>query len=302
MRAKWEGFLQIYSICTRLDQIDDPHLHSVRNFPQEMKKCLLELGITKNEDDTCPATSAVRSKLREAEFSSWCSLSLKGAGVSMFADYTKGNRWVTNKSGLSSSQWTTALQMSCNCVSVRALPGRSSGTDSCRHCRDKRESLPHVLGFCSRGERLRTERHNRIVRLLKEEFQTIGYTVYEEMSCHSATGSLRRCDLVLIDKKVGKGWILDPTIRFEVQNPEMVNREKQEIYQPCIDSLKLQLNLTSCDFKVYGLMFGSRGTIPKFTLDILEGFRIRGIVLQEIITSIIRDSCSIINHHIYSHI
>lgn len=103
--------------------------------------------------------------------------------------------------------------MSCNSVLLRGVPGRSQNTFLCRQngCGEI-ETLPHVLGFCSKGQLLRITRHNKIRVLLAEEFRkNNNYEVYEETHCISVLDSSRRTDIIVIDRKNNSGLIIDQT-------------------------------------------------------------------------------------------
>src|SRR5436190_1909397 len=125
--------------------------------------------------------------------------------------------------------------MTCNVVSVRTVPGRGPNTNRCRHCNEF-ESLAHVLGSCKQGEMLRIKRHNDVRQMLAQELKKNKLEVYEELHCVSETGSTRRIDILAISRSENKGWIIDPTIRFEnnITQPEDVDKEKKEIYEPTI--------------------------------------------------------------------
>ncbi|KAJ4448903.1 hypothetical protein ANN_00295 [Periplaneta americana] len=131
---------------------------------------------------------------------------------------------IVTPQGLSSSQWTQAIKMNCDTISVRTLPGRTLDSARCRRC-DEQETLPHVLGFCHLGELLRINRHNTVRSLIAVSIRKKAcYEVYEEVDCVSSDGSTRRAEIIVIDRQKDKGVILDPTIRFEMheQQPQEV--------------------------------------------------------------------------------
>ncbi|KAJ4434248.1 hypothetical protein ANN_22798 [Periplaneta americana] len=153
-----------------------------------------------------------------------------------------------------------------------------------------------------RGELLRIDRHNTVRSIIANRLREHGeYEVYEEVQCLSTEGSTRRADIIIIDRDKKKtGLILDPTVRFEINEdqPKQVHEEKRAIYLPCCDDLSHKYNIQ--DWNVIGLMFGARGTIPKFTLEILRKLKVPDKTLQTIASAILKSSLNIINHHLYS--
>ena len=137
---------------------------------------------------------------------------------------------------ISSSEWTTAIKLSSNTAAVRSVPGRSTNTIKVRFpdCNEV-ETLGHVLGFCPKGELLRT-RHHRVRSTIASSLRDTGMKVYEEVHCLADDGSTRRVDILAIDKQEKKAVILDPTVGFEqgIQQAMVVDEEKQAIYLPCI--------------------------------------------------------------------
>ncbi|KAJ4426549.1 hypothetical protein ANN_27363 [Periplaneta americana] len=99
------------------------------------------------------------------------------------------------------------------------------------------ETLAHVLGSCQHGELLRNSRHHNIRKLIAQALRNKSFKVHEEVHCvASEGGGIRRADIVALDKTNSKGFILDPTVRFEMSQtqPSEVNKEKQQIYEPTI--------------------------------------------------------------------
>ncbi|KAJ4425966.1 hypothetical protein ANN_27592 [Periplaneta americana] len=62
------------------------------------------------------------------------------------------------------------------------------------------------------------------------------WEVYEEVHWLAENGSMRRADIIAIDRRNQRSLILDPTVRFEKdeQQANNVNDEKKTIYNPCI--------------------------------------------------------------------
>ena len=211
IKCTWEAYLQHINICNTLRLSSDPLIHRTRNFETEIQESLHHLSLTPTAQ---PNVRKLRKSLRDEQYSKWKNLPHHGRGVSHFSEWSKANTWISTKKGLSSSQWTNALKMNCNLIPVRSIPGRSRDSH-CRHCNEF-ETLPHVLGFCPRGELLRNNRHHKVRSCIAKLLRQSGnYEVYEEVPCISSSGSTRRADIVAIHKKLKLGYILDPTIRFE---------------------------------------------------------------------------------------
>ncbi|KAJ4449711.1 hypothetical protein ANN_01115 [Periplaneta americana] len=80
-------------------------------------------------------------------------------------------------------------------IGLRENPEKTST----RNC-EEQETLTHVLGFCRKGELLRTGRHNKIHSMIANEIRRADkHEVYEEIGCLSADGSTRRADILVTD-------------------------------------------------------------------------------------------------------
>ena len=215
MRASWEANIQHINICDTLLKVEDQHLHFVRDFAIEKASALSQLNVA-TADATNWSGRRIRNHLRNEAFQSWTKHTLRGKGVTLYSDLPKANSWVSNKKGLSSSEWTNALKMSCNISAVRAIPGRSFNTTRCRFpdCNET-ETLGHVLGSCPKGELLINARHHKVRSTLALSLKSSGWETHEEVHCNSTDGSFRRADIIAINRRSEKAFILDPTVRFE---------------------------------------------------------------------------------------
>lgn len=245
-------------------------------------------------------SETLRKELRQREYIDWQRLRSKGKGVELFQDCPKINRLLYEKHSITTSEWINYFKMVGNVAAVRNTPGRSSGTNRCRivSCNEI-ETLPHVLGFCQQGELLRHQRHNKIVKILGIALRKKKWTAIEEFCCLSSDGSTRRVDLLVYNEITRNGYILDPTVRFEIdQNQaEEVDKEKKSIYEPCIPDLQAKCKLKNIE--VIGLLVGARGTIPKFFLNFCHSFKIEKSVIEEIAIEALRGSSRILANHLY---
>ncbi|KAJ4445780.1 hypothetical protein ANN_12465 [Periplaneta americana] len=175
----------------------------------------------------------------------------------------------------------------------------SDDHDSEKYCNEI-ETLAHVLGSCQHGELLRNSRHHNIRKLIAQALRNKSFEVHEEVHCvASEGGGIRRADIVALDKTNSKGFILDPTVRFEMSQtqPSEVNKEKQQIYEPTIPYFREKYQMEGT-WEVHGLMIGARGTIPRSTVNTIKTFGIHDII-PKIITSTIKGSVAILKNHLY---
>ena len=145
---------------------------------------------------------------------------------------------------------------------MRSLPGRSTQNNLCRHpeCEEV-ETLGHLLGFCPEGELQRTT-HHKIRSYIATHLRKRHWEVYEEVHCVAEDGSIRRADIVALNRQQQKAMILDPTVRFELDGQQAikVNEEKRTIYSPCIPHFSERYNIPVAAWEVKVLLFGAHGT------------------------------------------
>ncbi|KAJ4428783.1 hypothetical protein ANN_25776 [Periplaneta americana] len=251
MKASWEAYVQHINICNTVLRVDDCHLHIIRDLVSEKVSALLKLNIT-TIDAINWSGRKIRKHLRNDAFQTWTNHTLRGKGVIVYSDLPKANSWVSNRKGLSSSEWTNALKMSSNIWAVRAIPGRTLSTTRCRHpdCSEL-ETLGHVLGQCPKGELLINARHHRVRHALTTSLKTLNWEIHEEVHCVSSDGS---------NGRLKRALVLNPTIRFErnLNQATEVDIEKKSIYEPCLPYLSQKYNVPLKQWPVIGLLFGSR--------------------------------------------
>lgn len=296
LRVSWEAYLQQLNINNSLEYSCDTHVNVIRDFRNIENRCLNELKLDQSMKNL--NVRQIRQHLKENEYNEWCSYPHKGKGVELFSEVPSANAWIIKKQGLSSSEWRDMIKMTAMVAPVRALPGRSTGTSHCRHCSEF-ESLPHVLGRCPQGEILRIKRHNIIRSLLAAALRNKGLEVYEEVHCLADQDSVRRIDIIAINRKKSVAEIIDPTIRFEQSKaqPMDVDKEKKEIYESTIPYFRNKYNVQS--ITVTGLLLGSRGTVPKFFVTWKGKYKLGKDIQDEIVQNIIKYSVAILKNHLY---
>jgi hypothetical protein len=140
---------------------------------------------------------------------------------------------------------------------------------------------------------------DRVEKLIGEALKKTGLEVDYEVHCLAESGSTRRSDMVVIDRAHGKGYIFDPTIRFEasLEQPLEVDSEKKRIYEPTIPFFRERTGIG--EWEVVGLLFGARGTITQFFEDFRKRFRLPPELTKEISVSVLKDSVSILHNHLF---
>ena len=302
LNAQWEASIQHFNICNSLISINDAHLHKLRHLSREREHALNKLHIPLEALPPNTKGRHIREILRTRSFQSWCQLPHKGKGVMIYGECPKFNSWISRKKNLSSSEFINAVKMSCNVTAVRSVPGRTYNTTRFRHpgCNET-ETLGHVLRFCKKSELLRNNRHHKTRSAIASVLQRLGWEVHEEIHCISTEDSNRRADIIAINRTTLCGLVLDPTTRFErdTEQARDVDLEKKTIYEPCVPFLSEKYNIPPEKWTVQGLLFGSRGSLPKFTYTILHNLGLTKYVLQEILVQILKDSVHILQYHLY---
>ena len=170
----------------------------------------------------------------------------------------------------------------------------------CRHCHNEIETLAHVLGSCQHGETLRIARHHKVRSSLAQALRETGFTVHEEVHGLSDNGSTRRIDIIAY-KDNSLGYIIDPTVRFEssAKQPEEVDQEKKNIYEPTIPFYKMVYNLQHIE--VIGLLVGarSRPTILGKFGNFCETFHLPKSLANDIALTTLKSSINILRIHLH---
>lgn len=298
----WETFIQQFNKFIILEKSKCAYIEQY--FENKKDFCLKKLNFCDEVDladikVSKKPSSLIRSKLREKEFNSWCALTQKGKGVILYESVKHANGWIYNKRGLSNSEWIDCLKMTCNVSAVRAVPGRSmNNTIHCRHCNEF-ESLAHVLGYCGFGETARIKRHNEVRTMIANSLRSSGLEVHEEIIGISGKDSLRRIDMIAIDRIKNTAFIIDPTIRFEQNSdqPNLVHEEKRKIYEPTIPFYKSKFKVDN--ISVIGLLFGSRGTLTQNYIHFRKKFKLPKSLDYDIVLKILKSSVYILRHHLF---
>lgn len=270
-----------------------------RDLKAEEEKCIHRLGLRVDEKDL--TANKIRGRLRSRELDTWGGGN-RGKGVHLFGQKPKISKMLTPKGGLTNAEFTETIKLLTNTVAARAIPGRSRDGTGCRRCRGPEnyhhETVPHILGSCPYGSLLRNERHNAIRSLIANALREKGREVYEEIQCVAEGGSIRRIDIIIVDRQNSAAIILDPTVRYEdsIEQPMEVDREKKDIYEATIPFFK---NLYGVEtIEVVGLLVGARGTITNFFEEWMSKLGI-GDICVAIAQIALRRSIHILRNHLY---
>ena len=299
VRCEWEAPLQHYSIATKLATVSDPLLHEVFDCETEMSLCKAQLGV---EGDT---TRRLRAALREGEFERWSGLSYQGEGIRHFRTYTKGNRFIYEKSALTTSEWTAAIKLSTGYANLVGVPGvrtvGGEGANLCRRCHTEPEKPCHVLGSCPYGALLRNQRHHKLKNRLADLLREKGFQCTVEAHCVDGLGSNRFIDILAVKPGSHTAFIVDPTVRYESNHDVAaeVQADKEGTYLSCIPDLRRKYRqIGNKTVEVVGLWMGARGTISSQFLAFFDRVGLDRKHLPELAVTVLADSVGMIHHHI----
>lgn len=177
MRAKWEAHLQHINISHALQKDGSQLVLLVRNSEEEITDCIgklatpeekIALKFGENGRRINPTRNCVTRRER-VNFQRWPEMS-RGEGVVLYRECTTANKWIYNRAGLFSFEWTNCLMIRINGAALRVHKGRSKDSPGCTApaC-SKRETFAHVLGKCLKSELLVNARHHRIRSMVAED-------------------------------------------------------------------------------------------------------------------------------------
>ena len=289
--------IQHFAIAGKLERVVDDLFQEIFEPEREKAECREALGV--DGDDHRQLRQAVRERYRQA----WAEMDYAGVGVKHFSNYPNANRFISDKKGLSGSEWVAAIKISHNYANLAGVPGNSqSSSRRCRRCASETETTAHVLGACEFGLNRRNARHHKVKHALAELLRAAGLQTFDEAPCRDRLGSTRRVDILAVDVQRKKAYVIDPTVRFETNADvdAIVREEKSSIYESCIPDLKLRYGHEDFEYEVIGIWFGARGAIGESVLKLFDRFGLPKCKISEIAVGVIADSVKLIHHHIYA--
>ena len=145
--------------------------------------------------------------------------------------------------------------------------------------------------------------HHNTKHQLRQLLEKKGYHCYEEVFAVDSEGSQHFSDIFAFHNDDPRALIVDPTIRYETNDLDKasnVEYEKHQIYSKCVEYYEKYFPICgNKEYKVYGLLFGSRGTPSTSVINFFRTFQLDLKDLNDICLDILINSIHIINHHIY---
>jgi len=195
----------------------------------------------------------------------------QGQGADDFASEPISNAWLSRGDLLRSSRLIDAIKLRTNTYPTRVAMKRAHDNidPTCRACGEKDETLGHILGQCTHIKTKRIKRHNEIVELIKERLTGSNRIMVEPVIEHK--GERFKPDLVILNEE--GVLVLDVTVRYENKDfLALAAKEKVDKYNPIASKLKRDLKTKSA--RVVPIVIGSRGAIPKGTVQELKKLKI----------------------------
>lgn len=209
-----------------------------------------------------------KQDFKNAEFRRWTSQLAHGQGVSWFRNNPLGNHWLLNTTALKPGQFIDALKLRTNTFGTRTAINRAARNNItiCRRCNLKPETLGHVIGECTAGQRARIERHNWIVGRIEEDCKRRGLVVAREQQ-FIVDGERLKPDLVI--KSQDRTFVADVTLPYENGlSLSAAALSKATKYQPLLPSVQMEFGTTSGE--VIPVVIGARGALPQATVTALK--------------------------------
>ncbi|KXZ75867.1 hypothetical protein TcasGA2_TC034495 [Tribolium castaneum] len=212
---------------------------------------------------------------KKEELARWASLTSQGKSVKSFAGSRTANAWLINKKLLKPSIFISALRLRGNVAGDRVALNRAipQANLMCRRCGSQRETLGHILGICTSTKALRISRHDEIKNLIVDEAakkdDEVAVTL-EPTIRHPVRGNLKP-DLVVQNRE--GVYVVDVTVRHEDGNLLAQGRQdKLDKYEVLLPILQERLGAPTGE--VLPIVVGTRGAMPKETVEALKKLRI----------------------------
>lgn len=262
--------------AVKASQSEDPVVRAVfqtEKIQNKMEEYTAALGaewpLTLRELDK------IKADTKNGYIEEWASKGTQGKGVRDFSEPVS-NMWISQKGMLQHSRIADAIKMRTNTYPTRVTLKNSMFRNvptydiSCRKCKEKPETLGHILGECIHTKPKRISRHDEIKDLLCDRLSKDN-CVLREQSFWTGEETLRP-DLV-VKLNDGKARVIDVTVRFESGDSlKEAAQEKIDKYKRLEQVIKEELQVTKVE--VIPIVVGVRGAIPKSTHTELKKLRI----------------------------
>ena len=180
-----------------------------------------------------------RPNWRKSFLQNWQHLDLQGVWVSCYAKDSCSQAWKRNLGKMKEQEYLKALQLQANvypCMEVLAR-GRPDRSAACRRCKNKSESLAHIVGQCPKVKKMRIARHNKLANFFASEVPKSKFHIIQEPSFNSQ-GRVLRPDMIVYNDD--KAVVLDFSIRFETRGDALsaAYSEKVRKYEVLSDEVR----------------------------------------------------------------
>lgn len=142
------------------------------------------------------------------------------------------SRFVTNGLKLSGKEFVSAIRVRCNNLPTLSRQSRGRQVErgrNCPACRNRPETLNHLVQVCSRTDGMRTKRHNTLVSFVTRRLRKNGLAVLSEPHIPVKRTHCKP-DIVAYDPKKKKAYIWDPSITSDQFDMDASNKVKIEKY------------------------------------------------------------------------
>jgi hypothetical protein len=146
---------------------------------------------------------------------------------------------------------------------------------NCRKCHIQTETLGHIIGQCTSTKQERIGRHDTIKDYLIKRMAEIDKEAFltREPTLSSPDGEILKPDLVVKNRE--GVFVVDVTVRHE-DGGNLLNgwHSKIQKYNPLIPQLMERYDMEKGE--VLPIVIGTRGALPKSTIEGLEKLQIKG--------------------------
>ena len=151
-------------------------------------------------------------------------------GLEGVAEDPASRTWLGNvPRGWTGRDFVRAVQSRTNNLPCLGIPSNPAEQRRCRGCRQRQETLSHILQRCGVVDGARRQRHNEIVGKLSRHCRYKGWTVEEEPHVRHTSGRLFKPDLAI--HRDGKVIICDVQVSWEGDTPlEQAWQNKRAVY------------------------------------------------------------------------
>jgi hypothetical protein len=231
----------------------------------------------------------LKCTLKRREVKAWEGCVSQGQGAAQFRGDSIGNNWLHNPGTFRPDQYIEALKLRSNSTGVRVNLKRSGYNVpiTCRFCKDLPETQAHVLGLCPQTKGLRIQRHDSIVKRVRDKIKTKSpFALMHEQNFTVEEGQVLKPDIVKILGEVG--YVIDVTVRYEdrdyIKDASVEKIRKYEALKGYLKDLYPQLNK----------VFGSRGAVPDSAIHNMRLLDFTKLEMVHISRRVIADSLVIL--------